>query len=288
MRLTLTTKTFLAFVGFIALLFIIPAQIVAIDISNILTSVTVIFAILGGFFLATTLNNYSSIQGLIASETAGLISLCSFVKKIDPSLDEELRDAVDKYLIAQFDYELHDYMDNTWKEFNEILKVTDRIKKINPSIFGKVPVYATDIFAGFMAVRGNLLENRQAITLVSRRIMDPLNWVILIILAVINTIILYSIRDYSLTSSVLTVVLSTATVLILLLLNEIDSDRFAEEKLAFGIYERVFKEIGKMPYYPENSIKEGRVKPPEKEYRIGKYFNFPKSFEKTIEIVKAR
>jgi hypothetical protein len=78
--------------------------------------------------------------------------------------------------------------------------------------------------------------------------------------------------------------LSTATCLVLFLLYDIDSNFFAEEQLAYHVFQPVFKEVGGLPYYTEISLKNRRVKLSKGKYRIGVYTNYPKTFEKRIEI----
>lgn len=259
---------------FIILVFIIPPKLISTDVSNFLTTTTVLFAIICGFFIATVFSNYSRLQSLIAEETAGLISLHIMCKYLNSSIEKDVDDAIDKYLIAAFDFELIDYIDNTWEEFNSILKVIDKISR------------DTDLFATLIGQVSNLLKVRQEIILTTRRIMNISNWIISAGLATLIIILLFSSKDSSLVSMIFTVSLSSATFFVLFLLDEIDSNRFAEEKISFDIYQRVFKEIGKLPYYPEVSIKSRRVQPPKGAYRVGKYKDFPKSLDKKIEIVR--
>ncbi|MEM4153049.1 MAG: hypothetical protein QXK80_02965 [Candidatus Pacearchaeota archaeon] len=277
-RLNFLEKTIITTIIFAFLVLIVPVGFIKTDISiisAILTATTVLFGILAGFFIAATLTNYFRLQSLISEETAGLIALRDKCKVIDPKIAKEVEDAIDNYLIANFDYELIDFIDNTWQEFNEIQKLTEKIRR------------DTDVYSSLMDTRENLLKNRQEIALTTRQIIGIESWIILTVLALINAFLLFAIRDSSLISSIFTVLLSSATFLILFLLYDIDSNLFAEEHIAYKIYHRVFKEIGKLPYYTETSIKSGRVRPPKGEsYRIGKYENFPKSLKKKIIIVK--
>jgi len=268
-------KTLLVSILFIILVFLLPTNFIQIDISNLLTATTVLFGILTGFFIAATLTNYFRMQSLIAEETANLISLRDVCITLEPSFRKEINDAIDRYIIASFDFELTEYIDKTWEEFNKILKITDRIKKKN-----------TNLFASLMNTRTDLLKIRQEITLTARKIIPLSGWITIIALAIINIALLYSIRNSSIISSIFTVLLSSAACLVLFLLDEIDSDRFAEEKLAFEIYQRTFLEIGKLPYYPSVSVESGRIRP-KGTYRLGEYKDYPKSLEKTIKIIKA-
>jgi len=106
------------------------------------------------------------------------------------------------------------------------------------------------------------------------------------ILSFAEIILLYSIRTNSFLSILITVILSSANVLALILLKDIDSNNFAEIPFAYGIFQRVLTEIGSIPYYLDTDIKEGRVNPKDSIYRVGKWSEKYFEFEnRTIEII---
>jgi hypothetical protein len=272
MRFTFIEKALIVGIFFVILLFIFPKNLIIANVSDLFTVTAIVFGILAGFFIAAALSNYFRLQTLLSEETSYLVHLYNVCKILEPNLKKEITSAIDKYLIAAFDFELVDYVDKTWKEFNNILKVTDKIKPRD-----------SDIYGSLLEIRGNLLRVRQEITLTARKIMGTDDWITLIILAAITIFLLYVIRTPTIVSSIFTVILSSSICLVLFLLYEIDSNIFAEEKLAFEMFQRVFEEIGELPYYPLISIKSGRVKPKGK-CRVGIYINYPKSLEKRIEV----
>jgi hypothetical protein len=115
-----------------------------------------------------------------------------------------------------------------------------------------------------------MIRTRQRMVVSARKIMGFSNWFILGILSLAQIILLYSIRTGSILSSVITVILSSANILALILLRDIDSNNFAEIPFAYTIFQRVLSEIGTLPYYLDVDIHEKRVKPIESKYRIGK------------------
>ena len=268
-------KTSISLLFFTLLIIILPKNILALDISNLLVVGTVLLAILFGFYIAATFANYTKLQSLIAEETGRLIALSNTIKSIEPTLSKEMDDAIDKYLIAGFDFELITAVENTWKEFNHITKITDKIENKD-----------TNTFATIIEFRSDLVRMRQDFSLAANRIMGTADWIVLITLVVLNTLLLYAIRNDTIVSSIVTILFSTTLVTILFLLNALDNNTFAEENLAFNIYQRVFKQIGRLPYYPETTILSKRIHSPKETYRIGKYKNLGKSFDKKIEIVK--
>lgn len=277
--LRIASKTRVKAVGslifFTILTAVVPKSALVLDISNLLVVSTVLLAILFGFYIAATFANYTRLQSLIAEETGKLIALSNTIRSVEPTFAAEMDNAIDRYLISSFDVELLSTVEHTRKEFNEMIAVTDKIKNKD-----------TNIFATITGFKSDLIRMRQDFDLASNRIMGAADWIVLITLAVLNILLLYSIRNTSIVSSIVTVLFSTTLAIILFLLNALDNNTFAEESFSFNIYQRVFKEIGKLPYYPEVSIISRRVRPPKETYRIGVYKNWEKSFDKKIEIVK--
>lgn len=258
----------------IFLILLVPTNFIQTDVSSLFTATTVVWAIIVGFFMAAALTNYSNLQSLISSETAGLISLSHFIKFSEPSLSKEVNESIDSYVIRAFDYEISDYIDETETEFRKITELAYNVKDKD-----------TNLFTGMVSLIGDLIRYRQEISLAGRKIMNLSSWIVIAILTIINISLLYSIRSSAIISTVFTIIISLSMIIVLFLLKDIDSNTFAEEKLAFEIYQDVFREIGKPSYYPEISLAKGRVRIPKgQKVRIGKYKNFPKSFEKVIVI----
>lgn len=257
-----------------SLIFLVPINFIQTDVSSLFTATTVVWAIIVGFFMAAALTNYSNLQSLISSETAGLISLSHFVKFSEPSLGKEVNESIDSYVIKAFDYEISDYIDETESEFGKIMEIAYKVKNKD-----------TNLFVGMVSSISDLIKCRQEISLAGRKIMNLSSWIVIAILTIINISLLYSIRSSEIISIIFTIIISLSMIIVLFLLKDIDSNTFAEEKLAFDIYQDVFREIGKLSYYPEISIAKGRIRIPKgQKVRIGKYKNFPKSFEKVIVI----
>ncbi|MEM4703217.1 MAG: hypothetical protein QXP53_01920 [Candidatus Pacearchaeota archaeon] len=271
MKITFIEKTAITVIFFVALLFVFPKNLFIGDISNLFTAVSLLFGILAGFFIAATLSNYFRLQSLVAEETTQLGTIYVKAVLLEPKIKKELEDAIDSYARAEFDYELHEYIDNTWREFENIVKATEKIKKRE-----------TSLFTNFIDSIARLSTIRQEISLTARKILGLGHWIVLIILAAMVIFLSYIMKTPTVTSSIFTVLISAATCLVLFLLYEIDSNFFAEERLAFTSFERVFHDIGKLPYYPEESIKKGRIKLKGK-YRIG-ILESKKPIKRRIEI----
>lgn len=252
----------------------------AFDLQNLLNIVSLLFVIILGFFIAAATSNYLNFQSLLAEEDGALISLCNIVKLTEPSSKDKITKLIDQYVINTLDYKLGEYIDYTQKDYDQIIKMVDEIKidQKNPESSALFP-YMHEVKANLFKVRGN-------IALSAKRVVHGIHWTILILLSLIIEFLLLSIRNGSFSISAITGIITIILYLTLILLYEIDNNVFLEKQLAFQNPQRLFQAIGELPYYPEIAIKKHLIKKPTGKYRIGIYKDYPKSFDKTIEIIE--
>lgn len=275
-----TRKIVLEIVMPLALLaapFLLPIFHFAFDISTLLTVISLIFAILVGFFIATATTNYLRLQSLIADEDSALINIFNLSKIIQSSEVPRMKEAIDHYATAALDFELTEYVYKTQKEFYDLLSTLDSISPQDE----KGLVLLENMHNG----RDRLVRTRQEITLAARRIITWRHWIILILLAILLVVLLLSIRDGRWFFSLITGILSLATYFILTLLYEVDSNVFLEEQLAYENTQQIFQAIGTMKYIPHRAFQDKRVKEPKEDYRVGIFKDYPKSLEKEIKVI---
>src|SRR3989344_714311 len=106
----------------------LPLFNLSLDIPTLLTVFSLLFAILVGFFIATSTTNYLRLQSLIAEEDAGLITIFSLVQNIAPQDKNKVTDAIDNYAIAALSFELTDYIRKTHQEFEDLSTTVDKIE----------------------------------------------------------------------------------------------------------------------------------------------------------------
>ncbi len=263
----------------LSLPFVIPPISLQDDSGMLLTAISLLFAILVGFFIATTTSNYLRLQTLIADANAGLISIFSLIKGIDPQKLPEVAQAIDDYMIASLDYELLDYTDKTKKEFNRVLEVANSAEPQGEK--------GLALFSELHSRMDDLLTNDQEIALTSKRIVTPRHWFIIILLAILLGVSLLSFRTGSVVISLFIGVMFVTIYHIMVLIHEIDTNMFLSKQLSFEDPQQVFYGIGRPNYYPEYALKKGYAKPSSTTYRVGIYKNYPKSFEKKeIKLIK--
>lgn len=269
---------FISTIIFIALLFVIPGSFIPTELGNtILTVVAFLFGIIAGFYIVVTTTDYNSVKNILATETAGWISLHQNVLIYDKQVADKLSSLIDMYVRHTFDFEIIDYVKSTNNEFEVIKKLIRELplKENLSSIYEKI-----------RDIMDNVIVSRQQLTVLGGKTLSLFQWAILLALAIIFIFSLYGLRTGELFFDVVTVAISSSIVLVLLLIRDLDLYIWNEKTFGYDIFENVLKSIGQLPYYPAESLKAGRVHPSEKEYRIGTYIDFPKSIDRKIEIKK--
>lgn len=266
----------ISIVIFVALLFVIPHSFIPTELGNtILTVVAFLFGIISGFYIVVTTTDYNSVKNILATETAGWISLHQNILIYDKQVADKLSSLIDEYVRRTFDFEIIDYAKSTHHEFEAIKGLVRELplKENLSSVYEKIRNIMDDI-----------IITRQQLTVLGARTLSLFQWTILFALAAIFAFSLYGLRTGELFFDVVTVAISGSIVLVLFLIRDLDLYIWNEKTFGYDIFENVLKSVGQLPYYPAESIQQGRVQPYDKEYRIGTYANFPKSIDRKIEI----
>lgn len=263
---------------FTGLLFIVPRSFIPSELGNtILTVVAFLFGIIAGFYIVVTTTDYNSLKTILASECAGWISLYDNVLVYDKQSAERLSSLIDEYERSAFDFELIDFAKSTHTQFRAI-----------ETFMVELP-YKENMSSVHQNIRSNMdtiVTARQQLTVLGTKTLSPFQWTILSALAGLFVFSLYGLRSGELFFDVVTIVISSSVVLILLLIRDLDLYIWNEQTFGWDVFQDIFKSIGQLPYYPAEAIESGRVSTLEKEYRVGRYIDFPKSRERKIEIRK--
>ncbi|MDP3965751.1 MAG: hypothetical protein Q8Q13_03055, partial [bacterium] len=260
------------------LLFVVPRAFIPAELGNtILTIVAFLFGIIAGFYIVVTTTDYNKVKDVIANEAAGWISLYQNVLIYDKQFAERLAVLIDEFNRHAFDFEIIDYAKST----------NDKFKSVETFMIELPYNKYFDTLHGVIRENiGSIVTSRQQLTVLGTKCLSAFQWIILWALAISFIFSLYGLRSGELFFDVVTVVISSSAVLILMLIRDLDLYVWNEETFCFDVLENIFKSIGQLAYYPAESIENGRAHPRDKEYRVGRYVDFPKSKERKIEIVK--
>jgi len=276
------TKTayFISVVVSILLLFIVPKNFISSNLGGlVLTISTFLFGLIAGFYIVVTTTDYNSLKNILASETAGWIYMAASLDIYDKKLAQKIFILIDAYVRRTFDFEIIDYAKQTNTEFEKIIGEIGKIKmkEGGESIYEKI-----------QDAKWTTIETRQKLTVLGTKALSFFQWAILLILAVLVVSSLFGLRTGEIFFDVVTVMVSSSTVLILFLIRDLDLYVWNEKTFGYDIFQNVFTAIGKLPYYPDESISARRVNPTQVKYRVGIFTDFPNTLERKIEIRKSK
>jgi hypothetical protein len=255
------TRIFVIPLAIIIAVFTVPDFHLQFDTSSSLTTVTFIFTIVIGFFIASATSNYLGLQSLITQEDAALIDIFQIGSLVQPPMKKSLTEAIDRYLIACLECDFSNYVIGSQKEYLQLIETVNSIEPENDKV--------SSLIQNLHSAKTSVTQARQGSLLASRRVVKSIHWFILILLTLIIFVLLFVIRDQSLLSNLLIAGLAIATYMLLVLLYEIDANIFLEDVMTYADVEHVFNSIGKLMYYPKHAFNNSSFKPRVKSYRLG-------------------
>ncbi len=262
----------------VIVIFSVPLFSVSFDINTILTVISLIFAILVGFFVAASTTNYLNLQTFISEEDGSLINLYNLVKIVQPGALNTVREKIDYYVTKTLDFSIKDYVSKTQKEFKDIQKEIDNISPNDERGIALIPTLHDE--------KNILFKSRQKISLAAQNIVMASHWIILILLAALIVGLILSIRDGEILTNIIVAVLALSIYYILLLLYKIDSNIFLEELLAFQNSQIIFSELETLKYFPLEGVNNKKVRRLKEDYRVGIYKGIPGESEREIRIIE--
>ena len=251
MRFGLFSKLILAFVILVILSLFLPV----LEMTNtdaLLASATFLYGVLYGFEISIVLGNFSQLKSLLAIENAGLQSVFQLSQLIGGQFAKQVELKIEKYLKKAIEVPLSNHLLDTNKEFFEIF---DPLKTVK--------VNGDEQTAALNSINEGLYyipQSRTQIAHVAPRDVDPPEWAMLLILAIILVGTLLLGREVNLVSQLSSAIFATTVVGSLLLLDEVDSNRIQEARLEYEVFNETLIAMGKEKYYPETALKTGIVK----------------------------
>lgn len=269
---------FLSLLVFIGLLFVLPTAFISSELGGTtLTITTFLFGIIAGFFIYVTSTDYTNVRQILAAETSGWISLHRSVAMYDPAAARMLADRIDVYLRRTFDFEIIDYARSTIPEFESAAEIVRNLP-YRPE--------RSSIHQVIMGELDAITLARQQLIVLGTKALSAFSWAVLLALGILVVGSLYGLRTGEVFFDVVTVFVASAVVLLLLLIRDLDLYIWNERTFGFEVEANLFRSIGKLPYYPEESITKGRIHATEPEFRVGVFIDYPRSSERRIEIRK--
>ena len=267
--------------GLLSFLLFVPSNIIKVDISNVLSATALLYSILIGFFITAAMNNHFQLQTLITKETGILINLYSFFKSLRPKKAKKMSDEIDSYLLKAFDNNLSEYTRESFDEFNAI---SDQIFSLKID-----SIKDGHIFNRMVHNISEMRKIRQQVRVVAPKIIKPIYWMTLLILAGMLIGLLFMTCGTGFISHAVTFLLSLSVTISLILLEQVDSNLLDEENLVFNSFESVFDLIDKPRYFPDMYLRRKKIDIEDivakgQDYRVGFYVK--NGSEKAIKLIK--
>lgn len=255
------TKAIVTLIIVSLLAWFLPISNSPLDIGSLLGATSIFYSILLGFYISAAMANLSRLKTLAATETGALVAIYRIVKlSLSERLDSTVN-AIDKYLIKRFDYEINNYALPTTNEFFAIFDVLKGAKAKSDGEGAAINYIAEAMYY--------VTQARREMTIVGAKLLTGSSWFVLIILSSVIVISLFFMRDGSFESFVFTALLAASAIIALFILQDVDGNLLGEEEFSIGTYQVIFDTIGRPHYYPASYIKSGRYRPTVKEYRTG-------------------
>jgi len=230
----------------------------------ILTVATFLFAIIAGFYIARLGSRYDAIRSLVAQEDANFLALYQTSRAYGRKFSDSLRELIDRYYVMAYDSLLATYeYKRTAPEFLLMWKHVVGNKATKDGNAGQV-----------LLNQLTQIENSRngAATIASERL-HASQWSVLVMLTIIILIGLYGLDLSEPFVRAVVILLSTAIVLILLILRDLQNLMLGGTALLEESGQEVLESIGKPRYYNARFLKIGVSKIPGRvtEYRLGRH-----------------
>lgn len=248
-------------IGKVTLFSLIAFAILAIFVrgyepSNIIIALlsvsTFLFGIFGAFIMQDRFARLNELRSILRSDDSLHISIYKMSAIFGKNVQRKSQKLIDSYIIKTIDYALDDYH----KADKEFLALYDHVVSLKPK-----NTRQTEVYGSLLGCINKANENRNSIGYRVRNKMQKYEWFSLVGLLATVVFIVFYINDGSLSFMIISVLISTASVMLLLLVRELDSLRWKEQKWIWEPLEDVFSDLGLLPYYPEEVLRSDRVTP---------------------------
>ena len=247
-------------------------KVEALNITFMISVVTFLFGFLMNTNFSFLTKKVHSLKEGLARETANLISMYFFSKKLGEKFHQEIVELIDNYTI---------YTLRNFKHYEEgrpfIYKMYETLDlaEVNSD-------HKKSSFSGFVSSLNSLEETREELEYLTSSKLEISLKVAYYLLGCILIILLFLNRGDTFTN-LLFIILSTCIIFIFLIIEDYDDLKIGDYSANISNSEQIFDLIGKTRYYPQEVLSKVSLEKGKK-YRIGIYDSKEKK-EKIFEII---
>jgi hypothetical protein len=248
-RFSIYSKLVLAFVIFLGFAYFIKGKGLNDFIITILSVSSFIFGIILAFSVSGRNSRLTGIKEKLREQDAILLNVYMLSKELGREITTKIRERIDAILITQIDYELIDF-DKSLKEVEKLYSFVEKIKAKKKS--------QELIIKKMFGDMENLLKINKEVSYQADDKMMGYEWASLLILGAVILFCLFYINTTALSLWIVSI-LSTAIVLLLFVLEEIDSLVWQEKDWIWQPLSKLFLDLGLIPYFPVDLFDEKRI-----------------------------
>tara|TARA_Y100000310_G_scaffold163917_1_gene163800 strand:- start:72 stop:833 length:762 start_codon:yes stop_codon:yes gene_type:complete len=214
-------------------------------VQNSITFIGILFGIIVGFFIADLYSRYQGIRDNSGTEASALRGFYLYSKVLAKENNKKkwLKDVekrIEKYIHKFMPLQWENYSE-TEKEFIELGKSIEEIQYEGSK--------SAETFASLLDSRSKHSDARENLVMFGKDKLSLGEWLITSFLGSLLLISLFYVKDTSLVSILFTGAITSAILLLFIVLRDLNNLNFGENAVSIEPYERVLDIIGKPRYY---------------------------------------
>ena len=218
--------------------------------NNLMALSTFMFGIFVAFSIASAHDKIRKINEFTNAEEGNSLFIYKALGLWGEGVKQKVQKLIDEYLIDQIDYKLQDFHYSS----RSFMKLFDFVLNIDCKTDAQKTIYGN-----IVSTLEDSLKNRKQVESLVKERMALVEWVSIIILLLVNISFMFNMNDGSTINIFSTILLSIASIILVLILRSLDSLNWKESTWIWKPLENLFKELDLLPYYAD-VVTSGRVK----------------------------
>ena len=214
-------------------------------VQNSITFIGILFGIIVGFFIADLYSRYQGIRDNAGTEVSALRGFYLFSKVLAKENNKkkwlkEVEIRINNYIRKFMPLQWENYSE-TEKEFIELNKSIEEIQYEGSK--------SAETFASLLDAHSKHSDARENLVMFGKDKLSWGEWLITLFLGGLLLVSLFYTKDTSLISTLFTGAITSAILLLFIVLRDLNNLNFGENAVSIEPYERVLDAIGKPRYY---------------------------------------
>jgi hypothetical protein len=274
----LFNRVVIFFLVFLLISFLVKGRGQDDYIVMIFGSTTFVFGVLLAFYISTFNSRFDAVISELQTQNGAMLYVYYAASVYGKEKAGKILGYIDTYLISQLEYFLYDFSKTNkafLSLFNYVLAL-DITNEKEKEVYGKM-----------IDQMDEAVKSRKLIESKVRSQMSKFEWVSLIALLVVILLCLFFLNTNTFFASIVVSLLATASVMLLLILHDLETFAWKEQTSIWEPIGREFEELGLLPFYPRGVIIDKRIIPRKGKIRIATYPHpYPDISDKIIEITE--